>query len=321
MKVEFFSIIIFILFIGVSCQEDSPEEVLLPTIKTNDVTVVTISKAAFEGSIVPSDNNPILSCGACWNLTGDPTFSDNIALSDQRTDTFNCEITGLEKNKTYHVKSFATTAKDTVYGNELVFNSLEVINGETIEDIDGNSYKTVKIGNQYWMAENLKVTHYRNGDAIPNVQVDSVWSKWSDTGYRCYYDNDSSGYSNLYGALYNNYAIHDVRNICPEGWHIPSFEEWNSLLSVLGDSAHQMIMLTEYWPKDANASNHSGFNALPSGARGFNGDFVHFRDQEYSAGWWSSHQQGWPYLLTRSSISNLGVCDPRIGFAIRCIKD
>ena len=320
MKPEFIFVIIFVVFLDAGCQK-STSEVSLPVLRTDDVTVITISEAEFEGSVFPVDENPVLSRGVCWNLTGNPTFSDSLARSDQQTDTFTCEITGLEKNRTYYARSFGITAGDTIYGNEVVFNSLEVTDGEIIKDIDGNRYKTIRIGSQCWMAENLRVTHYRNGDAIPNVQADSLWAKYSGSGYRCYYKNDSSRYSNLYGALYNNYAVHDVRKVCPVGWHIPSFEEWHTLVDVLGDSARQMMMSAEYWAKDAGASNSSGFNALPYGERSFNGQFVHYRDPEYSTGWWSSHEQGWPQLLVRSSISNIGICDPRIGFSIRCIKD
>lgn len=104
----------------------------------------------------------------------------------------------------------------------------------TVTDIDGNVYKTVTIGNQAWMAENLKVMRYRNGDAIPNVTGGTDWSNLS-TGAYCSYDNDDNNID-TYGLLYNWYAVDDSRNLAPEGWHVPTDEEWKELEMYLGMS-------------------------------------------------------------------------------------
>ena len=97
----------------------------------------------------------------------------------------------------------------------------------TVTDIDSNTYQTVKIGNQWWMTENLKVTHYRNGNAIPNVTDDSAWSSLT-TGAYCIYNHDESN-ATTYGRLYNCYAVTDSRNIAPAGWHVPTDAEWTTL--------------------------------------------------------------------------------------------
>jgi uncharacterized protein (TIGR02145 family) len=102
----------------------------------------------------------------------------------------------------------------TVY---LILNSLAFC--QTVTDIDGNVYQTVTIGNQIWMAENLKVTHYRNGDEIPNVTVQEDWKNLT-TGAYCNYNNVA-----VYGRLYNWLAVNDNRNIAPAGWHVPSDAE------------------------------------------------------------------------------------------------
>lgn len=101
-----------------------------------------------------------------------------------------------------------------------------------VTDIDGNSYKTVKIATQVWMAEDLKVTHYQNGEAIPNVTTESDWGDLS-TGALCVYENDSS-YVKTYGNLYNWYTVNDARQLAPKGWHIPSDAEWTTLTTYLG---------------------------------------------------------------------------------------
>lgn len=100
----------------------------------------------------------------------------------------------------------------------------------SVTDIDGNVYKTVKIGNQLWMAENLKVTRYRNGDAIPNRADDEEWD--NSTGAYCNYNNDTTN-SGIFGKLYNWFAIDDSRKISPVGWHVPSDVEWQELIDYL----------------------------------------------------------------------------------------
>jgi uncharacterized protein (TIGR02145 family) len=103
-----------------------------------------------------------------------------------------------------------------------------------VTDIDGNVYQTVTIGAQVWMAENLKVTHYRNGDPIPNVTDTAAWEGLS-TGAYCEYDNDINNVA-TYGRLYNWYAVDDSRGLAPEGWHVPSDDEWKQLEMYLGMS-------------------------------------------------------------------------------------
>jgi uncharacterized protein (TIGR02145 family) len=147
--------------------------------------------------------------------------------------------------------------------------------GPDIVDIDGNLYHSVIIGNQTWMRENLKVTHYRNGKFIPNMKDSSLWATFEE-GARCYYDNDSIMYSNLYGAFYNWYAINDSDNIAPKGWHIPSQTEWEELISYLGgkDIAGNKMKAVNYWlSSNENATNESGFSALPGGYRVHDGSF------------------------------------------------
>lgn len=167
-------------------------------------------------------------------------------------------------------------------------------NGDAIEtgsvtDIDGNVYQTVKIGDQWWMAENLKVTHYRNGDAIPNVIDSTSWSNIT-TGAYCNYDNDDS-HVMTYGRLYNWYAVNDSRNIAPESWHVPTDTEWQTLVDYLeGEDvagANMKESGTEHWHSpNYPATNWCGFSALPGGSRNYeNGNFD---DMGYSAYFWSS---------------------------------
>ena len=158
---------------------------------------------------------------------------------------------------------------------------------ETVTDIDGNVYKTVTIGNQVWMAENLKVTHYRNGAAIPNITDAGQWRSMS-TGAYCNYDNDIN-YVSTYGSLYNWYAVDDSRGLAPDGWHIPTDDEWKELEMYLGMSQAEVDdngwrgtdeggklkeTGTTHWNSpNTGATNSSGFSALPGGWCNSDGTF------------------------------------------------
>ena len=150
-------------------------------------------------------------------------------------------------------------------------NSTDPSDVEQITDIDGNVYSSVIIGEQEWMVENLKVTHFRNGDEIPNIINDTTWANMTSDAY-CNYDNDETN-SDIYGRLYNWYAISDDRLIAPEGWHIPSKEEWEILIEYLGGTSvaggKMMEAGFEHWNENvnANSTNESGFTALATGHR------------------------------------------------------
>jgi uncharacterized protein (TIGR02145 family) len=149
-------------------------------------------------------------------------------------------------------------------------------NTNTVTDIDGNKYRIVKIGNQWWMAENLKVTNYRNGDAIPNVTNNNEWRSLTKGAY-CNYNNDTNKVA-VYGRLYNWYAVIDSRNIAPVGWHVPNAVDWQTLVNQLGGNSQACGKMkdtdTTHWQTpNTGATNTSGFSALPGGRRAVDGGF------------------------------------------------
>ena len=152
-------------------------------------------------------------------------------------------------------------------------NNDEITKG-TLTDIDGNIYKTIKIGNQWWMGENLKTTRYRNGDTIPYVTDNIQWSTLN-SGARCIINNNLKSLD-IYGYLYNWFVILDSRNVAPYGWHIPSNSEWETLILYLGGDSIaggklREIGTTHWQYQNIGASNTSGFTALPGGDRIFSG--------------------------------------------------
>ena len=204
---------------------------------------------------------------------------------------------------------------------------------DSLTDIDGNSYATVKICDQTWMQKNLNVSRYRNGDIIPQVSNPSDWANLT-TGAWCWYNNDSATYGSVYGRLYNWYAVNDPRGLAPAGWHVPSDGEWTTLTDCLGgvDSAGGKMKEegTVHWNSpNTGATNSSGFNALPGGYIDPGGYFVYNRIEGI---FWSStsvsNSDAW-YRYLDNATSNIyrgynGYFNDQHktdGFSIRCIKD
>jgi uncharacterized protein (TIGR02145 family) len=192
-------------------------------------------------------------------------------------------------------------------------------------DIDGNQYDVIKIGNQLWMKENLKVSKYRNGEAITTFA-------WANTNKGAYaiYDNENAN-NNIYGKLYNWYAVSDSRGLCPSGWHVPSDNEWTTLTNYLGGQsiAGKKIKTTGtvFWQSpNTEASNESGFSALPGGFRSVDGSFNSIRNNAFF--WSATENDGLAWCrnlyyynsIVNRSNSTLGLVKSS-GASVRCLKD
>ncbi len=166
--------------------------------------------------------------------------------------------------------SYNLTASDSsVCAGTTVTLSVNIQTTNSVTDIDGNIYETVQIGSQIWMKENLRTTKYANGDVIPNVTDGNQWSNLTTGAWSCYSNNNQI--QNLFGNLYNWFAVADQRNICPTGWHVPSDVEWITLTDYLGGESvagGKMKSTAIYWQSpNQDATNESGFSGLPGGFR------------------------------------------------------
>jgi len=214
-----------------------------------------------------------------------------------------------------------------------------IIERGVVTDVDGNTYATVKIGEQWWMAENLRVTRFNDGSPISYIPVnsgeDSVWARVDSAAY-CYI-NDS-----LFGCLYNAYAVGGEKNIAPEGWHVPTDEEWRELEQTIGmleseaaqtgwrGVAEANALASRYnvgWPANDQdeglyGSDYYGFNAVPANVRGHDG---RTNVQNNSAWWWcNSELEGHFYYRTIDSYHQRifrQVTVPANGMSVRCVKD
>jgi len=200
----------------------------------------------------------------------------------------------------------------------------------TVTDIEGNSYEVVKIGNQVWMAENLKTTKYNDGTIIPNITYDNQWSNLT-TGAWAFYNNDAS-HNAKYGKLYNWYAVSKTtngnKNICPTGWHVPKDDEWKVLIGYLvGESIAggklKEIGTTNWKSPNSNATNISLFTGLPGGHRSNVGSYVYIGNYGY---WWSSSENdkdgAWVrYLFNYDGGAYRNDRSKKNGFSVRCLRD
>ena len=202
----------------------------------------------------------------------------------------------------------------------------------TVSDVDGNTYKTIKIGEQWWMAEDLKVTNYRDGNEIPNITNNDDWGSLTTGAYGDYDNNPTN--SETYGRLYNWYTVDDDRGVCPVGWHVPSDAEYTVLTDYLGGLGGEEIAIAgekmkeagfEHWNSpNYGATNESGFTALPGGCRTpWDGYYVEMGSDGYC---WSSSENNsltaWHVELSYGySPTFLNTAAKRYGFSIRCLKD
>jgi uncharacterized protein (TIGR02145 family) len=233
-------------------------------------------------------------------------------------------VTATTANTSTDPRYATVTVSGTGVGAKTVTVTQE---GSAVTDIDGNVYATVQIGNQVWMAENLRVTHYRNGDSIPNTISISDWSGLT-TGSYCEYNNNGDNVL-TYGRLYNWHVVSNWRGIAPEGWHVPSLEEWRVLINQLGGESLAGTKMKEegtlHWRDPNDGTNESKFLALPAGYRTDTGIYQGINE---AADFWTITENinnvYFVYFIDlnfSNPEANANSFSKKYGFSIRCIKD
>jgi len=208
----------------------------------------------------------------------------------------------------------------------------------SVTDIDGNTYATIQIGKQVWLAENLRTTRYQDGSSIPNEKDAAAWTQLN-SGAWCNYDNKPS-HDVTYGKLYNWFAVADRGGLCPQGWHVPTDAEWQQLELALGMASSEVggtgwrigaesvggkMKTTTLWTiPNADATNTSGFSSLPSGSRSWkDGVFSSLGEQGQ---WWSnSVNPDYNRLPWNRTLGKLGLwrsyAIETMGYCVRCVRD
>lgn len=329
-------LLVFTVIFATSCSTQ-PE---LPTVSTDAISNITHNSSTVTYSVTDEGTGIVEDRGIAWNTSPNPNLANEFSSGGGGIGSFTDTLTGLTSNTTYYVRAYAVNEAGTAFGNQQTFTTGNVVvstPGNGVTDVDGNYYSSVELGNgQEWLAENLRTTSYANGDPIPNVTWTGDWTNLSD-GAWCYYDNDSQ-FDNSFGKLYNWYAVTDNRNVCPTGWHVPSDDEWNTLITYLdpeanptGYSSQSLIAGgkmkstgTQHWSStQSDVTNESGFSGLPGGWRHNSGTFDYMNSNGY---WWSSStyasDRGWCRRLFANSLETYRIYNyGRTGLSVRCIKD
>jgi uncharacterized protein (TIGR02145 family) len=345
---SYFFIIVTALFL--SCKKEDiviPAET--PIVLTSVVNNVQRTQAVCGAQMILIGSSPVTGFGICWNTTGSPTLNDSFTSDGVVTGAYSTKLRGLTPGTKYYVRAYATNASGTGYGEEkgfttkpygtgIVFNS-DLTYG-TVSDIEGNDYKTIIIGTQTWMAENLRTTRYNDNTEIDLILDGKEWMNSETPGYS-WYENNEKLFRNTYGAYYNWLAVYSSR-LCPAGWHVPSDGEWKTLEMYLGMTQEQAdaegtrgnlegAALKEagknnWFSGGQTGTNESGLTGLPGGNRsGYQGFF----DEEGVASYWWTSTGYYPYgglaynrsLYYGSSGINRTLRHIKEGFNVRCIKD
>jgi len=238
---------------------------------------------------------------------------------------------GLSSGESYDYRVAAYTARIT---SDYSTSTTALTCSNCVGDYDGNVYETIQIGDQEWMAENLKVTHYRDGTAITNVTDNAAWAALTTEAY-CIYNNNASNELDTYGAMYNWYAVNGDtdgdgvkdKEIAPAGWHVPTDAEWTTLTDHLASAAGGKLKetgITHWNDPNTGATNESGFTALPGGYRHYYGGY--YGGMGYYGYFWSapegSSSTAWYRILNYNySDVDRSYFSKSYGFSIRCVRD
>ena len=287
-----------------------------------------------------------------------PADELHLQVSPRFTSLVHCHLPGLLKERQQKPNSQKMNNKYLKFLTVTLFCIvLTMCQPNSVKDIDGNKYGVIKIGTQIWMKENLKTTRYRNGDLIgTTTPATLIIENESTPKYQWAYDGNESNVA-THGRLYTWYVATDCRNVCPEGWHVPTDAEWTTLTDYLikkgygygtgykGMDIAKSLSATTGWVADdipgsagnyQVSNNRSGFTALPSGARLEDGNFYHLG---HISDWWSSTEggsafkQGLSETIIKSpgglfrdiyhdySYVNSYINNKKYGMSIRCLKD
>jgi uncharacterized protein (TIGR02145 family) len=301
--------------------------ILLATVTTTVPSSVTASGAVTGGEVSASGGGTITARGVCYGKAPDPDIAGSLTTDGTGTGTFTSTLSGLEDGTVYYIRAYATNSAGTAYGTQVQLLSM-------VSDVESYLYKTVLIGNQVWMAENLRTKKYNDNSDVTLVSDGTAWAGLSAEAY-CWYNNDETTNKPIYGALYNWFAV-DKGNLCPTGWHVPTDAEFKTLEMHLGldqtqadafgdrgtDQGSKMKNTTG-WAAGENGTNTSGFSALPGGFRYYGGNFFNMGILTYF--WTSSASSTIDAFQRRLDGSKTTVFRERTlkqaGKYVRCVKN
>ncbi|TVQ89659.1 MAG: hypothetical protein EA393_06620 [Bacteroidetes bacterium] len=340
------AVLTFILiFVFISCEEnngnDEPGQGPA-TIEWVEVDYITGNSALFTADIT-GDISSITEMGFCWSQNPSPAISDNVITIDEPIfGIFSERAQGLPESTIFYLRAYYSTDLNTWYSEQLSFKTTE-----TVSDYQGNNYNTVQVGEQIWLAENLRTLNYNNGDSIISGKGAGNYTNMSQPRFYFYYGDDTTNMHD-YGLLYTWYVITDERGICPAGFRVPDISDWEKMvlhldilakpIDELGGGNHELSPVaggmlkatgnlddgTGLWePPNGGANNITQMNVLPTGVRDPSGAFSGLG---FNAAFWSfteeTNQQAimfYAHFFNAGFYSN--IFDKRTGYAVRCMKE
>jgi uncharacterized protein (TIGR02145 family) len=315
------SIFFFAFWALTACKKnESGPTANLPEIVTNEVTGFNISTSTLSAKITQTGGANITQCGFVWSSTeAMPTLQNKEGFTQEgaHNDQFSHLAPNFSANKTYYIRAYATNSKGTAYGDAIL----------VVFDASNNLYHTIKIGNQVWMLENLRTQKYNDNVDITSLSSNTDWSNLQ-TAALCWYDNNYALNGPVYGALYNGFAMLNSK-IAPSGWKVPSDSDWQTLIDNLGGEIVAGKKMKEsgfqHWEfiNGIQATNESGFSALPAGYRDGSGLYLNLHSSAY---FWSSTPgvtYGSNHMISLYSYDDAPLKDSFnwfAGLSIRCLK-
>jgi uncharacterized protein (TIGR02145 family) len=295
----------------------------VPTISTTSITDIQPLSAKSGGNITNDGGTPVTDRGLVYATTQNPTIANLKITAGSGTGTFTATLSPLASQQTYYVRAYATNSQGTAYGNQVQFNAASA---NTVTDIDGNVYPYITLcGGKSWLAANLKVTRYTNGDAIVNGLTGFDWQNSTAGAYT--FPNGEVNRKDSFGLYYNGAAMIDTRGICPTGWHVPSDDEWKALEVCQG--------MTQAEADAAGCRGTIAAKFLEGGTSGLNIQLSGYLLPTNPASYFGFRQEGGYWTSTprfasyRNRGFNVSSCGPTPVFrgnggavySIRCIKD
>jgi uncharacterized protein (TIGR02145 family) len=303
-----------------------------PTVVTSSISNITDSTVTCGGNVISDGGATVTVKGVCWSTSENPTVSDSHTTDGSGTGPFTSNLTGLSPGTTYYVRAYATNSTGTGYGTQRNFKTI----CSTVCDYDGNVYSTVQIGEQIWMTENLKTTHYSDGTSlIEGSGIGDITGDFTSKYWFVYDDN--LAYKDTYGLLYTWAAVMNsenssdaspsgVQGVCPTAWHVPSDSEWKELEIHLGMSEEQAN--AELWRGSNQGAmlkegGSSGFEAILAGDRDNTGTFERLNthalfwsstENNYNIAWYRDLQIGINQVYRNADGKHFAL-------SVRCIKD